>query len=153
MLEITLAKLCPLQGGWEELLKEIMGKTKTYMSRYTVPHFSVGMRRIAFHATTNGRAYYITDDEVLQKGIERHPWFNSKFFLESVEEQSADKQASDEQRSMKARKDFAEMNFLTLADAKNYLAEKFGVVRSNIKTQEAAISVGEANGVKITFGK
>lgn len=118
-----------------------------------MPHFSVGMRRIAFHATTNGRAYYITDDEELQKGIERHPWFKSKFYLESVEEQSADKQTSDEQAKLGAQKEMVELNFVTLADAKNYLADKFGVVRSNIKTQEAAISVGEANGVKITFGK
>lgn len=130
-----------------------MSKIKTYVSRFTVPHFSVGMRRIAFHATTNGRAYYITDDEELQKGIERHPWFKSKFYLESVEEQSADKQTSDEQAKPEVQKEMVELNFVTLADAKNYLADKFGVVRSNIKTQEAAISAGEANGVKITFSK
>ena len=130
-----------------------MSKIKTYVSRFTVPHFSVGMRRIAFHATTNGRAYYITDDEELQNGIERHPWFKSKFYLESVEEQSADKQTSDEQAKPEVQKEMVELNFVTLADAKNYLADKFGVVRSNIKTQEAAISAGEANGVKITFGK
>ena len=130
-----------------------MSKIKTYVSRFTVPHFSVGMRRIAFHATTNGRAYYITDDEELQKGIERHPWFKSKFYLESVEEQSADKQTSDEQAKPEVQKEMVELNFVTLADAKNYLADKFGVVRSNIKTQEAAISAGEANGVKITFNK
>lgn len=130
-----------------------MSKIKTYVSRFTVPHFSVGMRRIAFHATTNGRAYYITDDEELQKGIERHPWFKSKFYLESVEEQSADKQTSDEQAKPEVQKEMVELKFVTLADAKNYLADKFGVVRSNIKTQEAAISAGEANGVKITFSK
>lgn len=130
-----------------------MSKIKTYVSRFTVPHFSVGMRRIAFHATTNGRAYYITDDEELQKGIERHPWFKSKFYLESVEEQSADKQTSDEQAKPEVQKEMVELNFVTLADAKNYLADKFGVVRSNIKTQEAAISAGEANGVKIIFSK
>lgn len=130
-----------------------MSKIKTYVSRFTVPHFSVGMRRIAFHATTNGRAYYITDDEELQKGIERHPWFKSKFDLESVEEPSADKQTSDEQAKPEVQKEMVELKFVTLADAKNYLADKFGVVRSNIKTQEAAISAGEANGVKITFSK
>jgi len=130
-----------------------MSKIKTYVSRFTVPHFSVGMRRIAFHATTNGRAYYITDDEELQKGIERHPWFKSKFYLESVEEPSADKQTSDEQAKPEVQKEMVELKFVTLADAKNYLADKFGVVRSNIKTQEAAISAGEANGVKIIFSK
>ena len=128
-----------------------MGKIKTYVSRFTVPHFSVGLRRIAFHATTNGRAYYITDDEELQNGIERHPWFKSKFYLESVEEE---KPVSTERAGKtEAKKELAEVNFQTLADAKSYLAEKFGVVRSNIKTQEAAISAGETNGVKIIFGK
>ena len=129
-----------------------MSKIKTYVSRFTVPHFSVGMRRIAFHATTNGRAYYITDDEELQKGIERHPWFKSKFYLESVEAASPQPSPAEREKGSD-KKELVEMNFLTLADAKNYLADKFGVVRSNIKTQEAAISVGEANGVKITFGK
>lgn len=130
-----------------------MGKTKTYVSRYTVPHFSVGMRRIAFHATTNGRSYYITDDEELQKGIERHPWFKSKFYLESVEEEASPQPSPLEREKGYDKKELTEMSFLTLADAKNYLADKFGVVRSNIKTQEAAISAGEANGVKIIFGK
>lgn len=131
-----------------------MGKIKTYVSRHTVPHFSVGTRRIAFHATTNGRAYYITDDEELQKGIERHPWFKSKFFLESVEEESTEGTGSaGNAAKAEGKKELVEMSFLTLADAKSYLADKFGVVRSNIKTQEAAISAGEANGVKIIFGK
>ncbi len=130
-----------------------MGKIKTYVSKGTVPHFSVGERRIAFHATTMGRAYFTTGDEELQKGLERHPWFKSKFFLESVEEQSADKQTSDEQANPEVQKELVELNFVTLADAKNYLAEKFGVVRSNIKTQDDAVSAGEANGVKIIFSK
>ena len=130
-----------------------MGKIKTYVSKGTVPHFSVGERRIAFHATTMGRAYFTTGDEELQKGLERHPWFKSKFFLESVEEQSADKQTSDEQANPAVQKELVELNFVTLADAKNYLAEKFGVVRSNIKTQDDAVSAGEANGVKIIFSK
>ena len=118
-----------------------------------MPHFSVGMRRIAFHATTNGRSYYITDDEELQKGIERHPWFKSKFYLESVEEEASPQPSPLEREKGYDKKELTEMSFLTLADAKNYLADKFGVVRSNIKTQEAAISAGEANGVKIIFGK
>lgn len=129
-----------------------MSKIKTYVSRFTVPHFSVGMRRIAFHATTNGRSYYITDDEELQKGIERHPWFKSKFYLESVEDASPQPSPVEREKGSD-KKELVEMSFLTLADAKSYLADKFGVVRSNIKTQEAAISAGEANGVKIIFGK
>ena len=129
-----------------------MSKIKTYVSRYTVPHFSVGMKRIAFHATTNGRAYYITDDEELQKGIERHPWLKNKFFIESTEVASPPPSPLVREKGY-YKKELVAMSFLTLADAKSYLADKFGVVRSNIKTQEAAISAGEANGVKIIFGK
>ena len=129
-----------------------MGKIKTYVSRHTVRHFSVGARRIAFHATTNGRSYYITDDEELQKGIARHPWVKRKDYIESGEEASPQPSPVDREKGCDKKK-LVEMSFLTLADAKSYLADKFGVVRSNIKTQEAAISAGEANGVKIIFGK
>ena len=129
-----------------------MGKIKTYVSKGTVPHFSVGERRIAFHATTMGRAYFTTGDEELQKGLERHPWFKSKFFLESVEETPPHPSPAEREKGS-GKKELTEMNFLTLADAKNYLAEKFGVVRSNIKTQDDAVSAGEANGVRIIFSK
>lgn len=126
---------------------------KTYISRNTVPHFSVGMKRVAFHATTMGKAYFTTDDESLQKGIERHPWFNKKFVLDSVENNIPKKKNEDAVTGTNEGKEIKEMHFLTLADAKSYLAQEFGVVRSNIKTMENATLIGMANGVKIVFDK
>lgn len=127
---------------------------KTYISRNTVPHFSVGLKRVAFHATTMGKAYFTTDDESLQKGIERHPWYNKKFVIDSVQDNSPKKENNEDTVTGTAEgKDVKEMHFLTLADAKSYLAQEFGVVRSNIKTMENAVLIGLANGVKIVFDK
>lgn len=129
---------------------------KTYISRNTVPHFSVGQKRVAFHATTMGKAYFVTDDESLQKGIEHHPWFNKKFVLDSVEDNSKTEKKNNNNEAGSndgSEKEVKEMHFVTLADAKSYLAQEFGVVRSNIKTMESAILIGLANGVKIVFDK
>ena len=134
-----------------------MAKIKTYISRNTVPHFSVGLKRVAFHATTMGKAYFTTDDEELQKGIERHPWFNKTFVIDSVEEERTESTGragrAESSESTGKNEGKEEKHFLTLADAKNYLADTFGVVRSNVKTMEAAILIGSANGVKIVFDK
>lgn len=124
---------------------------KTYISRNSVPHFSLSNnQRIAFNPSINNKAYFVTSDESLQKMIEAHPWYKKKFILSKTEE-DVPKQAAATTESVKEVKN-EDMHFATLADAKNYLATQFGAVRSNIKTQEAAMIVGKANGVNITIG-
>lgn len=46
-----------------------------------------------------------------------------------------------------------EMHFSTLADAKNYLSENFGITRTSIRSTDAAVDAGKANGVNIIFDK
>ena len=98
--------------------------TKTYISRNTIPHFSVGDRRVAFHPSSMGNSFFTTDDPV-----------------------------DGTNKPDKPNKELKEMHFDTLADAKNYLATEFGAVRSNIRTTENAINIGKANGVKVVFDK
>lgn len=123
---------------------------KTYISRNTIPHFSVGDRRVAFHPSSMGNSFFTTADPVLQKRMEAHPWYKKKFMLHSVEE---DEEAPSQppRGEEQGNKELAEMHFDTLADAKNYLATEFGAVRSNIRTTENAISIGKANGVKVVI--
>lgn len=138
-----------------------MSVTKIYTSR-VVPHFSVGSRRVAFSATSAGGSYFRTNDEELQKAMERHPWFKTKFALKSVIEsepvKAAQKVASDgdgvavaAESAGDVKAEMETKTFATLADAKNWLAEQFGVARTSIRTQSTAIDVGKANGVLITF--
>ena len=127
--------------------------TKTYISKNTIPHFSVGERRVAFHSTTMGNSYFTTADPALQRGIERHPWYRKKFMLHSVEDDTPESAAPEKpQAESKKSKEMKAAHFDTLADAKNWLAQEFGVVRSNIKRIEDAVSIGRANGVTVTIG-
>lgn len=126
---------------------------KTYKSKNTVPHFSVGRTRVAFHATSMGHSYFTTEDEELQRGIERHPWFGKKFTVDSVEGTAENTSGSNVDKAETTTVELKEMHFSTLADAKNYLAAEFGAMRSNIKTFDNAVSIGKANGVKIVFDK
>ena len=142
--------------------------TKTYISRNTIPHFSVGDRRVAFHPSSMGNSFFTTDDPVLQRRMEAHPWYKKKFMLHSVEEDDKSNKpngadgtnkpdkpngADGTNKPDKPNKELKEMHFDTLADAKDYLASEFGAVRSNIRTTENAISIGKANGVKVVFDK
>ena len=129
---------------------------KTYISRNTTPHFSVGDRRVAFQPSAMGNSFFTTDDVALQKRMEAHPWYRKKFMVYSVEEEGNTNKTdgTDEaNKTDKPNKELKEMHFDTLADAKNYLATEFGAVRSNIRTTENAISIGKANGVRVVFDK
>lgn len=46
-----------------------------------------------------------------------------------------------------------DMHFSTLADAKNFLSENFDVTRTSIRSTDAAVEAGKANGVNIIFDK
>lgn len=129
---------------------------KTYISRNTTPHFSVGDRRVAFHPSAMGNSFFTTDDVALQKRMEAHPWYRKKFMVYSVEEEGNTNKTDGTDEANKTdnpNKELKEMHFDTLSDAKNYLASEFGAVRSNIRTTENAISIGKANGVKVVFDK
>lgn len=123
---------------------------KTYTSK-SIPHFSVGGRRIAFTPLSTRSSYFETTDETLQKKIEAHPWFGDKFILWAVDtlgEETAKNAAAEEKRKAELK----EVRFTTLADAKDWLAANFGVVRSNIKKKDDAVNAGKANGVSVIFG-
>ncbi len=125
---------------------------KTYISRKSIPHFSVGERRIAFQPSTQGNSFFTTGDTELQKRIEAHPWYRKKFVIYSVEDDDNDDTAQ-ENVSKAAGVELTDKHFATLADAKSYLASEFGAVRSNIRTQEQAIETGRSNGINIIFDR
>lgn len=122
---------------------------KKIYSSFSIPHFSVGERRIAFSPTSGRESFFITSDEKLQEKIEKHPWYNDKFFLKSTENDKPAITAEPKEQS----KEMKEMHFSTLADAKNYLSENFGITRTSIRSTDAAVDAGKANGVNIIFDK
>ena len=101
--------------------------------------------RIVFEGKTMGSSIYMTRDPKVQKAIESHYWFNDKFFLaESIDEKKA---------AAKAKKKVADEKkthvVTDVEDAKDYLAETYGVSRSKMKTKEDILAIANEKGVEL----
>ena len=109
--------------------------------------------RIVFEGKTMGSSVYMTRDPKVQKAIESHYWFNDKFFLaESIDEK---KEAAETKKkaAAKAKKKVADEKkthvVTDFEDAKDYLAETYGVSRSKMKTKEEILAVAQEHGVEL----
>ena len=109
--------------------------------------------RVVFEGKTMGCSIYGTRDEKLQKAIESHYWFNDKFFLvESIDEKKEAAEAK-KKAAAKAKKKVADEKkthvVTDVEDAKDYLAETYGVSRSKMKTKEDILAIAKENGVEL----
>lgn len=109
--------------------------------------------RIVFEGKTMGCSVYMTRDPKVQKAIESHYWYKDKFFLaESVDEKKEAAEAK-KKAAAKAKKkvnDEKKTHVVTdVEDAKDYLAEKFGVSRSKMKTKEDILAIAKEKGVEL----
>lgn len=101
--------------------------------------------RVVFEGKTMGCSIYGTRDEKLQKAIESHYWFNDKFFLvEAVDEKKEAAEAK--KKAAEEKKTHIVTDF---EDARDYLAETFGVSRSKLKTKEDILSIAKEKGVEL----
>ena len=108
--------------------------------------------RIVFEGKTMGCSVYMTRDTKVQKAIESHYWYKDKFFLaESVDEKKESAEAK--KAAAKAKKKMADEKkthvVTDVEDAKDYLAETFGVSRSNMKTKEYILAIAKEKGVEL----
>lgn len=109
--------------------------------------------RIVFEGKTMGSSVYMTRDPKVQKAIESHYWFNDKFFLvESIDEKKEAAEAK-KKAAAKAKKKVADEKkthvVTDVEDAKDYLAETYGVSRSRMKTREEILAIAKENGVEL----
>lgn len=109
--------------------------------------------RIVFEGKTMRSSIYMTRDPKVQKAIESHYWFNDKFFLvESIDEKKEAAEAKNK-AAAKAKKKVADdknTHIVTdVEDAKEYLAETFGVSRSKMKTKEEILAIAKEKGVEL----
>lgn len=102
--------------------------------------------RINFEGKTMGCSVYMTRDPKVQKAVESHYWFKDKFFLvETVDEKKktaakTKKKVADEKKTH---------SVTDVEDAKDYLAETFGVSRSKMKTKEDILAIAKEKGVEL----
>lgn len=109
--------------------------------------------RILFEGKSTGSSVYMTRDPKVQKAIESHYWFNDKFFLvESIDEkkEAAEAKKKDAAKAKKKVADEKKTHLVTdVEDAKDYLAETYGVSRSKMKTKEDILDIAKEKGVEL----
>ena len=109
--------------------------------------------RIVFEGKSTGSSFYMTRDPKVQKAIESHYWFNDKFFLvESIDEKKEAAEAK-KKAAAKTKKKVAyeeKTHVVTdFEDAKDYLADTYGVSRSKMKTKEDILAISKEKGVEL----
>lgn len=109
--------------------------------------------RVVFGGKTMGCSIYGTRDEKLQKAIESHYWFNDKFFLKEAVDEKKEAAEAKKRAAAKTKKKAAEEKKTHIVtdfeDARDYLAETFGVSRSKLKTKEDILSIAKEKGVEL----
>ena len=111
-----------------------------------------GLRRIVFAGQTMGTSVYSTRDEKEQKAIESHYWFNDKFWIsEEVDEKkaAADAKKKAAAAKKKAIEDKKTHQVTDFEDARDYLADEFGVSRSKMKTKDDILAIAQEKGVEL----
>lgn len=109
--------------------------------------------RVVFEGKTMGCSIYGTRDEKLQKAIESHYWFNDKFFLKEAVDEKKEAAEAKKRAAAKIKKKTVEEKKTHIVtdfeDARDYLAETFGVSRSKLKTKEDILSIAKEKGVEL----
>lgn len=109
--------------------------------------------RVVFEGKTMGCSIYGTRDEKLQKAIESHYWFKDKFFLVEAVDEKKEAAEAKKRAAAKTKKKAAEEKKTHIVtdfeDARDYLAETFGVSRSKLKTKEDILSIAKEKGIEL----
>ncbi len=111
-----------------------------------------GLKRIVFDGQSHGTSIYSTRDVKEQKAIESHYWFNDKFWLEETIDEKKLEAETKKKAAAKAKKIAEEKKTYCvsdIADAKDYLADTFGVSRTKMKTKEDVLAVANEYGVEL----
>lgn len=111
-----------------------------------------GYRRIVFDGQTNGFSIYSTRDVKEQKAIESHYLYNDKFWLEeTIDEKKLEAEAKKRAtaRAKKVEEEKKKYVVTDIADAKEYLADTYGVSRTMMKTKEDVLNYAAEFGVEL----
>lgn len=107
-------------------------------------------KRISFTSKSgNSGSVYFTSDELVQEGIEKHPWYGDKVMLrESVDEERLAQEAAAKEDERKSKESEALVHHVDSPnEAKDYLADKFGISRSKMRSVSAILQVAKECGV------
>lgn len=107
---------------------------------------------IAFTPISNGGSTYNTEVEVVQNALENHYRYNDLFVLDHVEDTNAPieepTQNTEEDPNQAEESNIRKIRVSDIGEAKDYLAETFGVSRTSLRGQKAILEAAKANNIE-----
>jgi len=107
---------------------------------------------IAFTPISNGGSTYNTEEEVIQNALENHYRYNDLFGLDREEDTNAPieepTQNTEEDPNQAEESNIRKVKVNDLGEAKDYLAETFGVSRTSLRGQKAILEAAKANNIE-----
>lgn len=107
---------------------------------------------IAFTPISNGGSTYNTEAEVIQNALENHYRYNDLFVLDREEDTNAPveepTQNTEEDPNQAEESNIRKIRVSDIGEAKDYLAETFGVSRTSLRGQKAILEAAKANNIE-----
>lgn len=106
---------------------------------------------VSFTPLSNGSSVFTTDNEDVQKAIESHYRFGSLFRLYSSEAQNAKGKETEEAGETEETADGSGLKKVPVTDiasAKDYLADKFGISRTSLRSTKSIMEQAAAHGIE-----
>lgn len=109
-----------------------------------------GNAHISFIEKTGQGSVFYTDNEKLAKAMRKHPKFGKLFREEEIKEEAKEEVPDAPDITDDGTKQ-PEVSFSNNEDAKEYLADRFGVSRSKLRTRQEMEEVAKANNLTINW--
>lgn len=122
---------------------------KTYEARAKISiNISIngGYKHISFMPLSNGKSVYYSKNKEECEAIEKHHRFNDLFTLVSVKEDKVETKKEEIETPKKA--EIKVVKVRDVSEAKDYLAETFGISRSSLRSTNAIKEQADAYGVE-----
>lgn len=114
---------------------------------------------VSFEALTGGGSIYVTENAMIQQGLEGHPKFGRMFKLvgaSNVERPPVKSEANARKTETPTTPQPVQSNekvvdVASLDDAKAYLVDNFGISRTKLRSKKQIEEAAAANGVVFNF--
>ncbi|WP_290169736.1 hypothetical protein [uncultured Muribaculum sp.] len=112
-------------------------------------------KHIAFSPVTDGSSVFYTPDPDIQWGLEHHHKFGKLFILSTTDPLPAQPAsavtAQPASTASTTPSQLTTVNVTDLDDAKDYLADKFGMSRTKLRSRDSIESAAKQVGIKFNY--
>lgn len=108
---------------------------------------------VAFCPLSDGSSVFTTDDEHVQKGLEQHYKFGKLFRLEEITDPAGETAKTEAEEAAETTSEDA-LEQVEMSDwdsAKDYLADRFGLTRTSLRSQKAIVTAAKEHGIEIVI--